>query len=286
MPPAIRAVTFWSEGGGSRKSTMSENTAAMLGRRGLDVLLIDLDPQPGSVTAALGYKEEKTRRGEHLGDVLIDTREMRLPELIIEDMDFDLVPAHEGLAQFDQQLVASNVRVQDKLLFAEIRELRDVYDVFIVDAPAGLNKLADNALFATRNLLVPLELSPKGYDSVEGLMRTVDSIVSNYQIDNPEFDIDILGLIPNATVDSNVVDWVNEDISEEGWNVLPVEFGQRSIMQEAWYHRMNIFAYMESEKSGRVREYQREHVENVFGAIADLIQYGQIPSEPMTEVAQ
>lgn len=278
MPPepAVRAVTFWSESGGSRKTTFSINTAAELGRRGYDVLVVDMDPQPASLTAALGHKDEKTRAGEHLCDVLIDTGSSRLDELILEETHFDMVPAHEGLSQFDQVLIANNVRVPDKLLLSELRELRDEYDVFVVDAPAGLNKLADNALYATRNVIVPLELSPKGYDSIEGMMRSIEGIVENYQIEDPGFDISVLGLVPNSTTQSNVSEWVRDDLEADGYTIFPFEFGQRSIMQEAWYNRMDIYEYMESKEAGRVRDYQREHIEEVFGSLANAIVAGEV----------
>lgn len=258
--------------GGVGKTTIVTNTAAVLGRRGYDVLAIDLDPQPGSMTAHLGYEALKTETDpshDHVGEILIDS-EPRLDEIIVDTGDFDLVPAHEGLSAFDQELISQQIPMQDQLLLHEMRALADEYDYFLVDPPATLGKLVDNAIYACRNMLIPMELTKKGRDSADGIIRTIESMENEYQRGDEDFQVSILSIVPNMVGDSTIYRESRAALEAAGYPILPAGIRKRDILKDAWDAGQHVFAYMD-DPAVDVRDYERDHLESVFGLVADVV---------------
>jgi hypothetical protein len=117
------------------------------------VLLIDLDDN-GHTTFNLGYRDRY--EGEnHVQNVLLDGEnpsDFIVP--VVEDLD--LFPSHEALEEVETNL--KSAMASSQRLFRNVVDplLGDVYDYIVVDTPANRGKINDNALFATKNLMVPL----------------------------------------------------------------------------------------------------------------------------------
>ena len=70
--------------------------------------------------------------------------------------------------------------------------LGDDYEYIVVDCPANRGKLNDNAMYATRNIIIPLK-PESGYDS--GLSNTIQRLVEDAR---EYFELDILAVTPTA----------------------------------------------------------------------------------------
>lgn len=261
-----RTIAVWSESGGDGKTTLAANTGAAIGRKDHRVLLIDMDPQPASLTQHVGLGHLKDADGDHLGDVLLDD-ETRMDELIVELDDFDIVPAHEDLAFFDRHVTNENIRLPEFRLREEIEALADEYDYFIVDCPASLGVLVDNALVATRNVLMPVQLTEKGRVSIEGLEETVDALEGGIQQVQDDFDLSILGLVPNMVRDSNIYDETQQELEDDGRLVAPVHIRQRDVLKKAWKEHQTIFEYADEND---LRPYEEDVLDN-FDTLGKLI---------------
>lgn len=256
-------LVTWSESGGVGKTTTAINLGAALGHRGDDVLLVDLDPQPASLTAAAGHAEAKTTDGTTITDVLLDDGDLR--ELVIEDEPFDLVPGHESLASLESTARAQGISTAEFLLRTSLAPVADEYDHVIIDPPATLNLLVDNALIATGNVLVPMEMTRKGEQSIGGVIDTVQALESQLQRAQPDFALDVIGVLPNKVEGSSLNQSVRATLEEEaeGVRVLPVTVPDYNVLAQAWDEGLDIFRY--ADEHG-LRAYQ----ESLLEAYEDL----------------
>jgi chromosome partitioning protein len=256
-------LVTWSESGGVGKTTTAINLGAALGRRGDDVLLVDLDPQPASLTAAAGHAEAKTTDGTTITDVLLNDGD--LEELVIEDEPFDLVPGHESLASLESTARAEGISTAEFLLRSSLAPVTDEYDHVIIDPPATLNLLVDNALIATGNVLVPMEMTRKGEQSIGGVLDTVAALESQLQRAQPDFALEVIGVLPNKVEGSSLNQQVRETLEAEaeGVRVLPVTVPDYNVLAQAWDEGLDIFRY--ADEHG-LRAYQ----ESLLDAYEDL----------------
>lgn len=256
-------LVIWSESGGVGKTTTAINLGAALERRGEDTLLVDFDPQPGSLTDHAGHPEEKTGAGVTITDVLLDDADLR--DIVVEDEPFDLVPAHESLASLESTVRAEQISMGEFLLQSALAPVADDYEHIIVDPPATLNLLVDNALIASGNVLIPMEMTRKGAQSVSGVLDTVDALESQLQRAQPDYTLEVLGVLPNRIDGSSLNQAVRESLEEEAddVDVFSVAIPDYNVMERAWNEQLDIFRF--AEEHG-LRPYQ----ESLLDAYRDL----------------
>lgn len=267
----MTVITIWSESGGVGKTTTALNLAAALGLRDRKVLIVDLDPQPASVTDHAGYPEQKQGDVEAtISEALLED-DVSFEDIIIEDELFDLVPAHESLASLESTVRAEQMSTAEFLLRSELDPLTDEYDHIIIDPPATLNILVDNALIASGNVLIPMEMTRKGERSITGVMDTVNAIENQLQRAQPDFELNVLGVLPNkydgSVLNQDVQQKLNEDDDFEEVDVLDIEVPNYNVMEKTWDKNLDIFRYSDEYD---LRRYQ-ESVLDAYRDLADLV---------------
>ena len=261
-------LVTWSESGGVGKTTTAINLGAALGRRGDDVLLVDLDPQPASLTAAAGHPAAETADGPAVTDVLLGDATGEggdLRDLVIEDEPFDLVPGHESLASLESTARAEGISTAEFLLRSALAPAADDYDHVIVDPPATLNLLVDNALIATGNVLVAMEMTRKGEQSIGGVLDTVRALESGLQRAQPDFSLRVIGVLPNRVEGSSLNQEVRATLEAEADDVrlLPVTVPDYNVLERSWDAGLDVFRYAD-------RDGLRAYQESLLDAYTDL----------------
>ncbi|WP_101297795.1 ParA family protein [Halegenticoccus soli] len=282
-----RAVTLWSESGGVGKTTLATNAGAALGRRGADVLVVDLDPQLGSLTDHVGFGDLKRGDRRHLGDALLDEGgDVR--DLVVDAGDFDLVPSHEGLANIESEMAARGTNLREFRLRSALTPLASEYDYFLIDPPATLNVLVDNALVAARDVIIPIELTRKGSVSIAGLEDTLDSMERGFRAFDESFTLGILAVVPNEVGDSNIYAEVRSELEGEGKPVTPFGIRKRDVLKEAWRNHVSVFEFADSDETRDLRPYEEDLLDQ-FDAVARVVERGTVEaaaeSDAETEVA-
>lgn len=256
----MTTLTIWSESGGVGKTTTTLNLAAALGQNGHDVLMVDFDPQPASLTDFAGYPDQKDADVDAtIVDALLDDT-VGVADICIEDELFDLVPAHESLASLERRVQAEQISMAEFLLRSALEPIETAYEFILIDPPATLNLLVDNALIASGNVLIPMEMTRKGERSVKGVVETVEALETQLQRAQPEFTLNVVGVLPNKVSGSVLNQEVQTSLEEAGIELLPITIPDYNVMEKAWDARLDIFRFADHEEYG-LRPYQEQLLE-------------------------
>lgn len=270
--------TVYSEAGGVGKTTLSSNLARAHADRGHDVLVVDLDPQDGSLSHLLGVDHDRAD-----GDVdtlvhhMIDRPKGDFHQLLESTEGFDVLPSHNRLEDLGELLdrAAKNAEALGES-FSKYGRLRHVlakhdvpsqYDVIIADPPATSGPHLYNAIDATRSLTIPVEPTGKGSESIDGLESVVEGIEDTLNI-----DVGVLAAIVNRYEGTNDQQAVHDDVDDLPYP-NPVTLRKRSsLFEKCWAIQGSAFA-VENHDDGRdVREYEREtldHLDTLAGFLEE-----------------
>ena len=264
--------TTYSEAGGVGKSTLAANLADAHTQHGRDVLVIDLDPQQGSLTYLLGITAPRDDgEADNIARHLIDRPKGSFNDLIQEtSYNFDILPAHNMLEQLPKLLTKAEEMAEDlEESFDPNDRLRQVladttvpqeYDTIIVDPPATAGPNLYNAVTATRSLVLPVEPTGKGMQSVEG----IQDMVVNLE-DALGFDVGVIAIVPNGIGQTTKQEQYVDQIQKLGYDA-PVALRDRSSLFEGcWDQQCTAFHYV-----GYHRDYQRAYEVDTLDKLRDL----------------
>ena len=175
-----RVLAIANQKGGVGKTTTAVSLSAALAERPCRVLLIDLDPQ-GNATSGVGVRGDAS--SSTIYDVLI--RDEPLDEAIEPTAvrNLFLVPATIDLAGAEIELVSAFSREQK--LRRALEDVREDFDIVIVDCPPSLGLLTVNALTAADGVLVPIQCEYYALEGLGALRRNTELIRTSL---NPELD--------------------------------------------------------------------------------------------------
>lgn len=172
----MRTIAIVNQKGGCGKTTTAINVSGMLARRGLRVLLVDMDPQ-GHCAVGLGVPEARI---EHdIGDAMLalDTKPLDPRRWLWRGgRNLDLAPARMRLAGLEAARGGLADKPDKERRLARVLEtLASSYDVAIIDCSPSIGLLTFNALAAAHGVLIPVETS---FFSLQGAQRQVNTTKS------------------------------------------------------------------------------------------------------------
>ncbi|MBI2810906.1 MAG: ParA family protein [Candidatus Melainabacteria bacterium] len=164
----MRTISIINQKGGCGKTTTAINLSASLAKLNRRVLLIDLDPQ-GHASLGLNLKPEDLTKG--MTEVL--TQATCLDDVIYESIcpNLDLAPANITLSSAEPLL--ASVSQKEQRLLSAIEALRRSYHYIIIDSPPSLGMLTFNALRASDEAIVPVDMS---FFSLHGLAKLIEIV--------------------------------------------------------------------------------------------------------------
>lgn len=265
--------TTYSEAGGVGKTTLSANLARAHSEHGYRVLVVDLDPQDGCLSYLLGVGEN---RDDEDADTIVHhmiDRGDNFSNLVRTTEGIDVVPSHNMLERLGDLLEkAASIAEQTGESFSKYSRLRhvlaangvpDAYDILIVDPPATSGPHLYNAISTTRSLVIPVEPSGKGGESITGLESVVAGIESNLDI-----NVGVLATVVNRFEGTNDQQAVFDEVDDMPYP-NPVTLRKRSSLFEGcWSRQCTAFQYVDE-----YRDRKRDHEQETLDKLDELATY-------------
>ncbi len=179
-PAETRIFTIANQKGGVGKTTTTVNIAASLATGGLNVLVIDNDPQ-GNASTALGIDH-------HAGvpsiyDVVINDTALAdviqpceaIPGLIVAPATIDLSGAEIELVSMVARENRLRSAVRTYLAWRAAQGLPRL-DYVLIDCPPSLGLLTINAFVAAQEVMIPIQCEYYALEGLSQLLRNIELI--------------------------------------------------------------------------------------------------------------
>jgi chromosome partitioning protein len=237
-------ITVLSQKGGTGKTTTVRTLTDVFRRIGLKVLAVDLDPQ-GNLSDYLDVDPEATPT---ITEVLAGTAK-------IKDADHGgIIPANLSLAE--AELMLGGKMGRELTLKKALKDLKDSYDVVLIDCPPALGLLTVNALVASDYAVLSAEAQYFALQGVEQALEVIELARENL---NPNLQLLAIML--------NIADMRTRH-SREAFDSLRQHFGDKLLDTTI---RQSI-AYAESaERALSILDYRPDLGDDYLGVAGELL---------------
>jgi chromosome partitioning protein len=213
-PPQTRILTVANQKGGVGKTTTTVNLAAGLAQAGLNVLVVDNDPQ-GNASTALGLEHRSGTPSIY--EVLVEDEPMATTVQACADVPgLWGVPATIDLSGAEIELVSLVSRetrlrrALDAYLQQREENGEERIDYVFVDCPPSLGLLTVNAFVTAREVLIPIQCEYYALEGLSQLLKTIELIKAHL---NPSLSVSTI-LLTMYDGRTNLAQQVAEEVRE------------------------------------------------------------------------
>src|SRR6478735_7868387 len=173
---AAKIVSVINQKGGTGKTTTTINLGCAVAARGKKVLLVDLDPQ-----ANLSYSLGVTEPAGTIVDVFTQNKE--LSEVLVERSGVTILPGSTELVDIEISMVGQEER---EIYLKNILKDAVGFDYIFIDCPPSLSLLTVNALAASSEVVIPLQMEVLTLQGLGQILATVAQVRKTF---NPQLKV-------------------------------------------------------------------------------------------------
>ena len=209
-----RKIAFINYKGGVGKTSLIVNTAASFARRGMRVLLIDLDTQSNASIWLMKLERWNKINAGNTGSVysIFDPGTQRLKDVVVRDVvedkegakalpGLDLIPTTFNLVDLEGEYKPDAKRPSYAIFQEQLAELEPSYDIILFDCPPNILRASQNGIYCAQEIYVPANpdaLSLIGFTLlIEKLIRFQQSSAS-FRVSSMGQAAQVQGIIFNA----------------------------------------------------------------------------------------
>lgn len=227
--------------GGTGKTTTTFALGTGIARHGYRVLLVDTDPQ-ANLTLGLGQHTYLDAIRDTLYEAIwarSKDQPYTMKDIIVETpAGVSLIPGTKHLGAADHELIQVDER--HLVLRDLLAEIKDDYDVILIDTPPKIDNLTINALTASDYYLMPLNAEYFATSGLELLIDTAERVQKHF---NPH--LQCLGVLfnrfnPHKVAMRNMAAFAEQRLGDL---VFKTTIRENIAVMEAQMNNMSIYDY-------------------------------------------
>lgn len=225
-------IAFCNQKGGVGKTTCALNVAVGLSLLKKRVLVIDFDPQ-AHLTYSLGL-DAHDLKGTIYSVMKATTP---LSDAVMEIKGMKVLPANLQLARLETEMAA--LPRKEMILKNRLSAASDVQYV-IIDCPPAAGLLTVNALVASREVFIPLQMEFLALKGMSRLLTLIEEVKKKYNKEGPSYRVIPTRYDARKRLNNAIMDKVRERFGER---VFKSVIRENIAVAEAPSFGQSIFEY-------------------------------------------
>lgn len=202
---AAKIVSVINQKGGTGKTTTTINLGSALSKLGKKILLVDLDPQ-ANLSYSLGLEDQAGT----MADVFAGNK--RLRDILVSRDGVTVAPGANELVDIEISLVTQPQRETFlKNILAEAKG----FDYILVDCPPSLSLLTVNALAASDEVLIPLQMEVLTLQGLSQILATVKQVRGTFNARLKVKGIVVVMFDKRRKLSTEIQEYLQQNIDEK-----------------------------------------------------------------------
>ena len=202
---AAKIVSVINQKGGTGKTTTTINLGCALAALGKKVLLVDLDPQ-----ANLSYSLGVTESDGTLADVFTQTKSLQ--NVLVDRGGVKVLPGSNELVDIEISLVGQEDR--ENYLTTILKDAKG-FDFILIDCPPSLSILTVNALAASDEVIIPLQMEVLTLQGLGQILATISQVRETLNKRLKVKGIVVVMFDKRRKLSQEIEDYLHENIDEK-----------------------------------------------------------------------